>query len=135
MGVRVVRRRGRFVEESNFELYIDDRLVAVGKIFAGRPPYWGPWAEFYLLTGPSTEAEEAFRAIASELGWRGHIMVYYSNHPDIFKAVEAGVDVRETWLGRLMESVGCRPTKVWYFPEGGLEGDVKIQCEFKGQVP
>lgn len=131
--VRLVKSRGRFVEEENFQLFINGELVAVGKLFRGRRPHWSPWAEFYLLKSRGDVAREAVVHIANELGRRGHMMIYYSNHPDIFKAIEEGVPIEDTWLGELMASVGCRPSKIWYFPEGGLEGDVKVQCEFQGQ--
>jgi hypothetical protein len=40
-------RRGRFKEEFNIELKLGGSHLCHIKVFTGRPPYYGPWAEVF----------------------------------------------------------------------------------------
>lgn len=137
--------RGRFVEETNFELYlkvidgeISEEPVVRGKYFSGRGKFYKPWLEIYYhdrvkfkskIVDLSKEGldEKLFNHLLNFLSLGSHIMVVYIGHEETRKGLERGVPVPATPLGHLLWKSGCMWFKDWYFAEGGLEGDLKLQ--------
>lgn len=140
VGPRAVRllsvRPGRFPEERRFEISMDDGGLPVlsGIAFSGRSPI-RPWMEFRYDPGPlsAAEAEGLFRLLGGAVGPGGHLSVKYESpeHRTTARALAAGVPPPATPLGFLLWSAGCRWFKDWYFPEGWLEGEQKLQ----GNIP
>lgn len=138
--------RGRFIEETNFELYlkandgeISENPVVRGKYFSGRGEFYKPWLEIYYdnLTRfkPSKRVdlseegldENLFKHLSNLLPPGSHIMVVYLNHEETRRGLERGVPAPATSIGYLLWKSGCTWFKDWYFAEGFWEGDVKLQ--------
>ena len=137
---------GRFVEEINFELYlktiggeISENPAVKGKYFLGRGEFYKPWLEIYYgnrvmfksskIVDLSEEGLDAslFKHLSNLLPPGSHIMVVYLNHEETKKGLEHGVPAPATTLGYLLWKSGCTWFKDWYFAEGFLEGDIKLQ--------
>jgi len=138
--------RGRFIEETNFELYlkandgeISENPVVRGKYFSGRGEFYKPWLEIYYdnlakfksskrvdLSEKELE-ENLFKHLSSLLPPGSHIMVVYLNHEETRRGLERGVPAPVTSIGYLLWKSGCTWFKDWYFAEGFWEGDVKLQ--------
>ncbi len=71
--------------------------------------------------------EKLFKHLSDLLPGSGHIMVIYLNHEETRKGLELGVPAPATPIGYLLWKSGCTSFKDWYFAEGFLEGDVKLQ--------
>jgi len=137
---------GRFVEETNFELYlkaadgaVSENPVVKGKYFSGRGKFYKPWLEIYYDNISRFESsktvrlsennldEKLFKHLTSLIPSGSHIMVFYSNDKETRKGLERGVPAPATPIGYLLWKSGCTWFKDWYFAEGFLEGDVKLQ--------
>jgi hypothetical protein len=120
------RRPGRRRGEERVEL-----ANARGDLAASGLIFWGdsiqglrPWADL-VVTDLSVLPE-----VARALGPGASIMVAYGNDATQF-ALRRKVPPQATPLGLALLDAGCRWFKDWYFPEGGLEGSMKLQ----GVVP
>ena len=137
---------GRFVEETNFELYLkahdgetSENPVVRGKYFSGRGEFYRPWLEIYydnrVEFGSSTVLdlseggldEKLFKHLSNLLPPDSHIMVIYVNHEETRKGLERAFPAPTTPIGYLLWKSGCTWFKDWYFAEGFWEGDVKLQ--------
>ena len=137
---------GRFVEETNFELYlkaidgeISENPVVRGKYFSGRGEFYKPWLEMYYDNHAKFKSskrvdlsekeldENLFKHLSNLLPPGSHIMVVYLNHEETRKGLERGVPAPATSIGYLLWKSGCTWFKDWYFAEGFWEGDVKLQ--------
>jgi hypothetical protein len=138
--------RGRFVEETNFELYLktidretSENPVVKAKYFSGRGEFYKPWLEIYYDNQVQFESakivdlseerldEKLFKHLSQFLPPNSHIMVIYVNHEETRKGLELGVPPPATSIGYLLWKSGCTWFKDWYFAEGFWEGDVKLQ--------
>ncbi|UCE15941.1 MAG: DUF1122 family protein [Candidatus Bathyarchaeota archaeon] len=138
--------RGRFIEETNFELYLkaidgktSENPVVKGKHFSGRGEFYKPWLEIYYYNHVKFNSskildlsargldENLFKHLSDLLPPSAHIMVVYLNHEETRKGLERGVPAPVTPLGYLLWKSGCTWFKDWYFAEGFWEGDVKLQ--------
>ncbi len=138
--------RGRFVEETNFDLYlktidreISENPVVQAKYFSGRGEFYKPWLEIYYDNRVQFESakivdlseegldEKLFKLLSEFLPPNSHIMVIYVNHEETRKGLEQGVPAPATPIGYLLWKSGCTWFKDWYFAEGFWEGDVKLQ--------
>lgn len=137
--------KGRFPGESRFAIFLRDREnrissepVAAGRFFAGREPI-KPWMEIsYRGTVKIGETSvdlskngldvALFRILSELIPAGGHIMVKYLDHPITAKALSIGVPPVATPIGYLLWKSGFRWFKDWYFPEGGMEGEPKLQA-------
>lgn len=147
-------RRLRFIEERYFELYLKDGAgrrsvgpVVRGIYFAGRGQWVKPWIEISYLPhvsfrrgfGQVIEADISGTAyerrlmelFADMIPPGGRMMVEYSakDHPETAKALEAGAPPVLTKLGYLLWKTGFTSFKDWYFAEGWMEGNTKLQGE------
>lgn len=138
--------RGRFVEETNFELFlktvdgeISENPVVKCKYFSGRGELYKPWLEMYYEKRVKFRSskivdlskgkldEKLFKHLSGLLPPDSHIMVVYLGHEETRKGLEQGVPAPATPLGYLLWKSGCTWFKDWYFSEGFWEGDVKLQ--------
>ncbi len=138
--------RGRFVEETNFELYLkaidretSENPVVRGKYFSGRGEFYKPWLEIYYNDRVKFESskiadiseggldKKLFKHLSDLLPPNSHIMVIYVNHEETRKGLERAVPAPATPIGYLLWKSGCTWFKDWYFAEGFWEGDVKLQ--------
>jgi hypothetical protein len=138
--------QGRFVEETNFELYLkaidretSENPVVRGKYFSGRGEFYKPWLEIYYNNRVRFESskivdlseggvdEKLFKHLSDLLPPNSHIMVIYVNHEETRKGLERAVPAPATPIGYLLWKSGCTWFKDWYFAEGFWEGDVKLQ--------
>lgn len=138
--------RGRFVEETNFELYLkaidgetSENPAVKGKYFSGRGKFYKPWLEIYYYNRVEFKSskivdlsergldEKLFKHLSDLLPPGAHIMVVYLNHEETRKGLEQGVPAPATPIGCLLWKSGCTWFKDWYFAEGFWEGDVKLQ--------
>lgn len=147
-------RQLRFIEERYFELFLIDtegrrsvRPVIRGIYFAGRGRWVKPWLEISYLPlvrfkhrfnrtheidiADSEYEERLLRLVADMLPPGGRLMVEYSakDHPETVKALEAGAPPVLTKLGYLLWKTGFTSFKDWYFAEGWMEGNTKLQGE------
>lgn len=147
-------RRLRFLEERYFELYLKSknglrshRPVIRGIFFSGRGRWVKPWMEVtydpklklinvarrvILIDISNTEVEEhIFNLLSDVIPPGGRLMVEYSlkDHSETARALEAGAPPILTKLGYLLWRNGFTSFKDWYFAEGWLEGNTKLQGE------
>ena len=122
-------KRGRFPEERDAVLYAGDgaRPAARLKHFAGRrSARVAPWIEASLSDGDEQLAAELVRALAAVLPPGGYLMVSYGDDE-----TERGLKRRfppvVTPLGKALYDAGCTWFKDWYYPEGWMEGAMKLQ--------
>ena len=149
-------KRGRFVDEKNFNLYLqkaaetgspkaafDSSLepVIIGTYFEGRGQYLNPWLEVFYR--PVVQFEKArvelqkenlelplFRALSRLIPPGGRIFVIYdsSYHRLTAQALRRGLPAAATPLGYLLWQSGFGWFKSWYFSEGWKEGSQKLQA-------
>ncbi len=138
-------KKGRFSGESTFVLLLKDRKnqvssqpVAAVRYFQGTREI-RPWMEL-SYSGTAKIGETLidlsiddlditfFKTLSELIPPGGHIMVKYLDHPDTSRALTIGIPPAATPLGYLLWKSGFRWFKDWYFPEGGKEGDPKLQA-------
>lgn len=136
---------GRFIEEHNIHVYIkrhvyEDVLLYM-KLFEGRKPYYKPWIELYNIRKTvvlghrvveffDTEIEDTIlNLVASSLENGGKIYVEYINDIETSIQLSRGYPIPVTRLGYKLFLRGFTWFKDWYFPEGFMEGNPKIQGE------
>ncbi|MFO7967398.1 MAG: DUF1122 family protein [Archaeoglobaceae archaeon] len=134
---------GRSGNEIRFELFLVDEddvseePVVYGRYFAGES-YYRPWLEIHYKETVNFGSrslslmeegldEGLFKQLSELLPPASHIMVFYSNYPETEKALSFGVPPPATYIGYLLFQAGCTWFKDWYFPEGFMEGGVKLQ--------
>ncbi len=147
-------RRFRLPEERYFELYLkatDGRKTyrpAIRAIyFSGRgksPRTWmevsyDPKVKFTDESGgvveidiSGTEIEQRiFCLLSGTIAAGGRLMIEYSvtDHPETVRALEMGAPPILTKLGYLLWKTGFTSFKNWYFAEGWMEGNTKLQGE------
>lgn len=138
--------RGRFSEERNIELYVkygnyETRLLYL-KIFNGRPPYYKPWIEVFginkliklnkieILYFNSCIEHNIILLLSNAISsLNGKLFIEYLNDDETRYQLEMGVPIPATRLGYKLFSIGFTWFKDWYFPEGFLEGNQKLQAE------
>lgn len=128
--LHVITRNGRFRGEFNLTLWEGDVKVAVIKVFCGRSPYKG-WIEVFDVDKVSfPRFEDALYNIAYEILEPGEsIYVDYSWDWETMRLIDIGAPAIVTRLGFKLFKAGFTWFKVWYYPEGFMEGNVKIQAE------
>ncbi len=142
--LKIVRKKGRFREEANYELYLgseaDVRLLVV-KCFAGRPPHYAKWIEVFSVLPEidvgkgripfaGSELETLLLdLLAKELEGGESLFVEYAYDLETSKLLKLGAPPVVTRLGFLLFQLGFTWFKDWYFPEGFMEGSPKLQCE------
>ena len=135
----------RFREEQNIRLNVADRdrpvpLMYV-TVFTGRPPYYRPWIELFdiysrfLLDGRAVEYYDSdleygiLEFFSNALSPGENLFVEYLRDHEPKQQLDAGVPVPASRLGKLLFDMGFTWFKDWYFPEGFMEGEPKLQAE------
>lgn len=91
--------------------------------------YIQPWIEVQPADGvsPTQDCPDLIRRLLDVLEPGSHIMVHYLEDSETAEALTADVPAPATALGHLLWRNGCRWYKDWYFTEGWMEGDQKLQ--------
>ncbi len=112
-----------------FELRRDGETVGRGTHFHGTR-HIAPWLELQPTAtfDPDRPDHRAlFAALADALAPGGHLMVHYLDDTTTAEAITRDVPPPATPVGFLLWHAGCRWFKDWYFTEGWMEGDQKLQ--------
>ena len=134
--------RGRFAEEENARLLVEKggkraRLMYV-KVFHGRGRYYRRWVELYAIEPEplpglryhgSRLERELLSLVSSALGGGDKIHVEYLGDWETEAQLQRGYPEAASRLGYLLFKLGFTWFKDWYFPEGFLEGEYKLQGE------
>ncbi|MBN2027328.1 MAG: DUF1122 family protein [Actinobacteria bacterium] len=144
-------KRGRTDRESYFNLFLvrDGTFslgpIAQGLFFIGRGDYIKAWIEFRYVPraefpdGTAVDLEEEglthelFSLLGEMIPAGGSMMVIYGAEPhplpsDTEKGLKRAFPPAATPLGYYLWSIGLRWFKDWYFPEGWMEGGMKLQA-------
>lgn len=143
-------KKGRFKGEYLFELYLtyedfkplsfSSTPVIRGRFFRGEG-YYRPWLEVYFYKRAEVKIdseivevnlaggldEVLFGCLSDVLPPASHLMVFYGDDEETQRELTRGVPPPVSYLGFLMFKAGFTWFKDWYFPEGYLEGGVKLQ--------
>ncbi len=120
-------RPGRFPEERDAIVHAGGAPVIRLKHFAGRPSAGiPPWIEAGIARDEEGFAAELIAALADLLPPGGRLMVVYGDDE-----TERGLKRRfppvATPIGSALFAAGCTWFKDWYYPEGWMEGELKLQ--------
>ncbi|MCS7106999.1 MAG: DUF1122 family protein [Acidilobaceae archaeon] len=126
----LVVRRGRFREEHNVELLLNGFVVLNLKAFCGRGPYRA-WVELFNIDSKLFLPHEPliYDWVSGSLGGGEPLYVEYSWDPETTFLLDLGVPTVLTRIGIELLQRGFTWFKVWYYPEGFMEGSPKIQGE------
>ena len=137
--------RARFREEVNLDLYIRDQeknnhLMYV-KLFKGRPPHYKPWIELFdiqpeikmkskIVSYFNSLIEQGILTFFSEALLPGqNLFVEYYRDTETLYQLQRDIPFPATRLGFKLYNLGFYWSKDWYFPEGFMEGEQKLQVE------
>lgn len=144
-------RRGRTDRETYFNLFLEKgeavsvAPVVQGLYFMGRGEHIRPWIEFRYQPGlPFSDGSEVdleetgltgrlFSLLGELVPPGGSMMVIYGGERHAMlreteRALKRGFPPHVTPLGYHLWNEGFRWFKDWYFPEGWLEGAMKLQA-------
>jgi hypothetical protein len=137
--------KGRFREEQDIEIHVRNNSAEAhmlyAKVFHGRPPEYSPWVELFeinerLRLGGRTTSyfdspfeDSILKLFADNLAAGAKMFVEYYNDDETRAQLEAGMPVVICRLGHKMFKLGFTWFKDWYFPEGYMEGNQKLQGE------
>ncbi len=130
---------GRFAEEVDLDIYLkssaEERFLLYVKVYHGRRPYYRPWVEFFGINrAVDTYLDSALEGALLRLFSRyiepgGKIYVEYHHDRETSIALERRFPPPVTRLGYKLFNLGFTWFKDWYFPEGFMEGGLKLQGE------
>ncbi len=120
-------RPGRFPEERDAAVLVEGETVTRLKHFAGRRSAGvPPWIEAGVVRDDEDFMGELVAALADLLPPGGRLMVLYGDDE-----TERGLKRRfppvVTPIGKALFDAGCTWFKDWYYPEGWMEGEFKLQ--------
>lgn len=137
--------RGRFREELDLDVYLkkdsDQAHLLYLKLFQGRQPHYKPWIELFGLQEKiqigniaidyfDSQFENALlQHIAQFVDHGENIFVDYHQDRETQKQLELGAPAAVSRLGYKLYTLGFTWFKDWYFPEGFMEGEQKLQAE------
>lgn len=143
--LKINERRGRFPEEKVIEFYIGYRglwgRLLIVKFFDGRPPFYRRWIEVFSISSQlnlhntvytfieSAEEKKLVECLSRYIGPGERLFIEYIYDRETWKALEIGVPIPLTRLGFMLLQNGFTWFKDWYFPEGFMEGNPKLQAE------
>ncbi len=126
---RVTTRDSDRFNRYRFTLFRNNDKVGRGTHFLGGN-HIKPWIELQpdtIFSPEQAEHRQLFAALTDILEPGSHIMVHYLQDTDTAEALTADVPPPATPLGFLLWQAGVRWFKDWYFTEGWMEGDQKLQ--------
>ncbi len=116
--------------------------VASLMVFCGRPPFYRPWAEVFNINPDipverggympftDTRLEDVFLDAVTLFSPPGSAFyIEYNWDEETTRELDMGVPAPASRLGYKLFQRGFTWFKVWYHPEGFLEGGQKIQAE------
>ena len=137
--------QGRFHEEQNLQVNLHnqefDLQLFQAKVFYGRLPAYRPWVELFNIEAKinltrstidyfdSDFENTAIEHFTRSLEPGARIFVEYYNDQETRRQLAAGIPVVLSRLGLKLFRCGCTWFKDWYFPEGYMEGNQKLQGE------
>jgi len=136
-------RPGRAAGERRFSIVLQDENGQIleppaveGLYFEGFGRWYRPWLEIRyqnelsngLDLGGTEDEETLFKMLCDVLPPGSHIMVPYRTHRITAMALMFRVPPAASPIGYLMYMGGCRWYKDWYFAEGFMEGEEKLQA-------
>ncbi len=137
--------KGRFSEEINLDLYLkkykSEVFLLSAKIFQGRKPYYKPWVEIFNINNElmidnekivyfNSDLENVVLLTFSHMLENGEsIYVEYYNDVETKKQLDLDFPPVVSRLGHKLFTLGFSWFKNWYFPEGFMEGNIKLQAE------
>ncbi len=137
--------KGRFSEETNLNIYIkqstSEHFLLSAKIFHGRKPYYKPWIEIFNINDKiiinnktliyfDSNIEDTLLSFFSQLLNPGEsIYIEYYNDLETKEQLNSSIPPVISRLGYKLFTLGFTWFKDWYFPEGFMEGDMKLQGE------
>ncbi len=126
--------RGRFKEEFNYVVLMDGQELCRMKVFCGRG-FYKPWIELYSFTeiwgevkGDEDLLLRILKFFREVLDVDESLYIEYYHDDELVRTLERGVDIEETWIGRLLVEAGFKKFRDWYIPEGMWEGGQKIEA-------
>jgi hypothetical protein len=120
-------KRGRFPEEQDALVYLQDKPVIRLKHFGGRRSAGvNPWIEASLEHGDEAFAGELVAALAALLPPGGYLMIGYGDD-ETERGLKRRFPPAVTPVGKALLDAGCTWFKDWYYPEGWMEGGMKLQ--------
>ncbi len=125
-------KKGRFIEEVNAILSLNNKILLHAKIFKGRGKYYKPWVELFFIERDfygSPFEPELYRKIYEHLSFGGRIFVEYWEDKETLSFLSKGGKPEESRLGKLLLKAGFVGLRDWYIPEGLKEGYYKLQGE------
>ncbi|MEM1650146.1 MAG: DUF1122 family protein, partial [Sulfolobales archaeon] len=128
--VETIIRRGRFREEYDLLFMKSGRRVFAVKIFCGRDGFRA-WAEIYGVDpGIFLEIEDSiYEILSNALGPGEDLYVEYIWDEESMRLIDLGAPPQVTRIGFNLLKRGFTWFKTWYYPEGFMEGSIKIQAE------
>ncbi|MDQ3889492.1 MAG: DUF1122 family protein [Actinomycetota bacterium] len=122
-------RRGRFPEERDAVVYAGDATTPAIRLkhFGGRRSAGvNPWIEASVARDDEGFAAELVAALADLLPPGGYVMVGYGDD-ETERGLKRRFPPAVTPLGKALFDAGCTWFKDWYYPEGWMEGGMKLQ--------
>ncbi|MEM1635943.1 MAG: DUF1122 family protein, partial [Thermosphaera sp.] len=120
--VSIVKKRGRFAEEENYEVFLTfkgvPRRLLIMKIFHGRPPYYRRWIEVFAINASLRWGDFEFRFVNSEyedrlleclssiLGPGEWLYIEYLYDEETMRELERGSPPEQTRLGSKLIRMG-----------------------------
>ena len=127
--VRVVGASRLLAEAVDLEVLAGGEHVAYVRVFEGRRRHYRGWVEAYAVNWRDRRLVEALvEALASSLGPGERLMIEYAGSGELERALQY-LEPEETWLGRLLLSLGLTGLRDLYYPEGFMEGGPKLAAE------
>ncbi len=136
---------GRFREEVDLDIFLrkgsNEAHLLFIKIFNGRLPHYKPWIELYHINGrvevdgnviqyfDSSFETTLLHFCAQYLQSGESIFVDYYRDKETKVLLQIGIPPAVTRLGHKLFGLGFTWFKDWYFPEGFMEGEQKLQAE------
>jgi len=126
--------KGRIRDLKTYAICVDDEgEVLFLSVFSGRE-YYKPWFEVFNVIKPKYFYNTQFEADLLQLFYNnlppgGRVFIEYVRDVETRTQLDRGYPIVSTRLGFLMFKTGFTWFKDWYFAEGFMEGNPKLQGE------
>ncbi len=127
-------KQGRFIEEFNVDLSLEDESLLTMKVFLGRKPYYGEWVEIFGIKPKLKGQVPFFNSPVEEVlldsvtPYFSKVFIEYFEDKETAKELQKGVPPALSRMGYELFKRGYTYFRDWYIPEGLMEGGHKIQA-------